>query len=45
MAKELVKNDGFIKEQLKEDLNKINSYSIPVDIYFRQGMEVLKFNK
>jgi len=45
MAKELVKNDGFIKEQLKEDLYKINSYSIPVDIYFRQGMEVLKFNK
>lgn len=45
MAKELVDNDGFIKEQLKDDLNKINSYFIPVDIYFRQGVEVLKLNK
>lgn len=44
-AKELIKNDGYIKAQLKKDLDKVNSLSIPVDIYFRQGMEVLKFNK
>ncbi|MGB9697367.1 MAG: dipeptidyl-peptidase 3 family protein [Ignavibacteria bacterium] len=45
MAKELIKRDGYIKDQLKADLNKVNSSSIPVDIYFRQGVEVLKFNK
>jgi len=40
-AKELVTNDGFIKDELKEDLNKIQEAGIPIDIRFKQGASVL----
>jgi hypothetical protein len=42
-AKELVEKDGSIKPELQKDLNRVNEANIPVDIYFNQGMEVLKF--
>ncbi len=40
-AKAWVKTDGMIPQQLKEDLDKVNSMGIPVDIYFEQGPEML----
>ncbi len=40
-AKELVENEGIIKEQLQEDLDRINEANIPVDIVFEQGPEIL----
>jgi len=40
-AKELVTNNGFIKDELKADLNKIQEAGIPIDIRFKQGASVL----
>ena len=40
-AKELVTNNGFIKDELKGDLNKIQEAGIPIDIRFKQGASVL----
>ncbi len=40
-AKNLVEKEGIIKEQLQEDLDRINEANIPVDIVFEQGPEVL----
>ena len=40
-AKELVTNNGFIKDELKKDLNKIQEVGIPIDIRFKQGASVL----
>lgn len=42
-AKGLIEKDGYIKEELKKDLERINSAGIPVDIVFEQGIEYLKF--
>ncbi len=42
-AKSLIEKDGFIKEELKKDLERINNAGIPVDIVFEQGMDYLKF--
>lgn len=42
-AKNLIEKDGFIKEDLKQDLARINSAGIPVDIVFDQGMDFIKF--
>lgn len=42
-AKSLIEKDGFIKEELKKDLDRINNAGIPVDITFNQGVEYLKF--
>jgi hypothetical protein len=42
-AKSLIEKDGFIKEELKNDLERINSAGIPVDIVFDQGLEFIKF--
>lgn len=43
LAKSIIEKDGFIKDELKSDLNKINSANIPVDIVFNMGLEFLKF--
>jgi len=40
-AKKWIETDGIIPQQLKEDLDKVNSMGIPVDIYFEQGPQVL----
>jgi hypothetical protein len=42
-VKALIEKDGFIKEELKKDLDRINSAGIPLDIVFEQGLEYLKF--
>lgn len=42
-AKTLIEKDGFIKEELKKDLDRINSAGIPLDVTFLQGVEYLKF--
>ena len=42
-AKSLIEKDGFIKDELKKDLDRINNAGIPVDIVFEQGLEYLKF--
>jgi len=42
-AKGLIEKDGFIKEDLKKDLERINKAGIPVDIVFDQGLEFIKF--
>ena len=39
-AKEWIETDGIIPEQLQEDLDKVNSMGIPVDIYFEQGSQL-----
>lgn len=39
-AKEWIETDGMIPEQLQEDLDKVNSMGIPVDIYFEQGPQL-----
>ena len=33
-AKSLIEKDGFIKEELKKDLERVNTAGIPVDIVF-----------
>ena len=40
-AKKWIETDGIIPAQLKEDLDKVNSMGIPVDIYFEQGPQML----
>jgi len=40
-AKALVQEKGFIREDLQKDLNRLKTLSIPVDIVFEQGPEVL----
>lgn len=40
-AKNLIEKDGYIKEELQKDLDRIKSANIPVDIVFEQGIEVL----
>ena len=40
-AKELIEEQGVIKEQLQNDLNRISEAGIPRDIVFKQGPEVL----
>lgn len=42
-AKSLIEKDGFIKEELKKDLDRINNAGIPVDIVFEQGLDYIKF--
>lgn len=37
LAKKLVEESGFIKEELQADLNRLQELSIPVDIVFNQG--------
>lgn len=40
-AKELVKEKGIIMDQLQKDLDRLKEASIPVDIVFEQGKEVV----
>ncbi|HNS29244.1 MAG TPA: Zn-dependent hydrolase [Tenuifilaceae bacterium] len=40
-AKEMLESMGYIKEELQNDLNRINSSNIPVDIRFKQGLHML----
>jgi Peptidase family M49 len=40
-AKHLIEEKGFIREDLQNDLNRLNELSIPVDIVFEQGPDVL----
>lgn len=40
----LLETKGGIDDQLKADLQKLNDASIPVDIYFDQGIEALGLN-
>ncbi|MCP4312514.1 MAG: Zn-dependent hydrolase [Bacteroidetes bacterium] len=41
MAKRLVDESGFIREELQIDLDRLQELSIPVDIVFNQGPELL----
>ncbi len=36
----LIKEKGFIREELQKDLNRISEAGIPRDIYFEQGPEI-----
>lgn len=40
-AKLWIEKDGFIKDQLKADLERVNNAGIPSDITFKQGAKVL----
>lgn len=40
-ARQLVEEKGFIREDLQNDLNRLEALRIPVDIRFRQGPDVL----
>jgi hypothetical protein len=39
-AKAWIEADGNVSESLEYDLNRLNDYGIPVDIYFKQGPDV-----
>jgi len=41
LAKRLVEEKGFIREELQSDLDRLRDLSIPVDIVFNQGPEFL----
>lgn len=41
LAKRLVEEKGFIREELQADLDRLKDLSIPVDIVFNQGPELL----
>jgi len=40
-AKDLLDKKGYIKDELQSDLNRINESGIPVDIRFKQGLDML----
>jgi hypothetical protein len=41
LARQLVEEKGFIREELQSDLDRLKDLSIPVDIVFQQGPELL----
>lgn len=41
LAKTLVDESGFIREELQQDLDRLEELSIPVDIVFNQGPQLL----
>ncbi len=41
LAKRLVEEKGFIREELQADLERLKDLNIPVDIVFKQGPEVV----
>ncbi len=43
-AKQMLKEKGFIREELQKDLNRIGEVGIPRDIVFEQGAEILGIN-
>lgn len=40
-AKRMLQEMGYIKDELQADLDRINKSNIPVDIRFKQGLEML----
>jgi hypothetical protein len=44
-AKKMVEEMGFIRSELQTELERLNENSIPVDIVFKQGPEVLGLNE
>lgn len=42
-AKDMLDSMGFIKDELQADLKRINDSNIPVDIRFKQGLNMLEF--
>lgn len=40
-AKKMLNDMGNIKEELQSDLNRINASNIPIDIRFKQGIDML----
>jgi len=43
LAKTIIAKDGYIKDELKADLKRINDANIPVDLVFDMGVKYLKF--
>jgi hypothetical protein len=43
-AKAWIEADGNLRESLKRDLDRLNEGGIPVDIYFKQGMDMVGIN-
>lgn len=43
-VKQWIATDGVIKDELKADLDKVNSLGIPKDIWYEMGMDVLEQN-
>jgi hypothetical protein len=41
VARELIEEKGFIREELQSDLNKLKELNIPVDIVFKQGPDLV----
>ena len=41
LARQLVSDKGFIREELQSDLDRLKNLNIPVDIVFNQGPELL----
>ncbi len=40
-AKQMIADRGFIREDLKKDLDRVNNAGIPKDVVFKQGAKVL----
>lgn len=40
-AADLIRDDGYMEENLRTDLERVEEKNIPVDIVFNQGMDVL----
>ncbi len=40
-AGQLIKNNGRMPDYFRYDIDRINQANIPVDVYFKQGMDVL----
>ncbi len=43
-AREMIQRDGGMTETLQGDIDRINREDIPVDVYFRQGLDQLHLN-
>lgn len=41
LAKQMIAERGFIREDLQKDLDRVNSAGIPKDVVFKQGVKVL----
>ncbi|MCF8332191.1 MAG: Zn-dependent hydrolase [Bacteroidales bacterium] len=44
LAKKMIEEGGMVKENLKNDLKRLEEANIPVDIYFDQGKQNLEMN-
>ncbi len=43
-AREMIQRDGGMTETLQGDIDRINREDIPVDVFFRQGIDQLHLN-